>query len=182
MKLLTSLKCLSLALVVFSACSNNSNNANSTSDSVETIKSDDSVVVAAETAVFKDEIGNQIDLSSLKGKVHFINFWATWCPPCREEMPSIQVLYDKFKDDKNINFHIVEIEGDVNGTKAFLKDNNLNLPIVYPGGDIPSTWLGESIPATVILDKNGNIAMKKEGMHDYSDPEMIQFIQDLINK
>ncbi len=122
------------------------------------------------------------DTEQLKGKVLFINFWATWCPPCRAEMPSIQKLYDKFKDNDNIEFLIVEIEGDVEGTEKFLTDQKLKLPIVYPNGEIPSNWLGGAIPTTVILDKNGKIAAKEEGMYDYSTKEVEAFVQNLIDQ
>ncbi|MBL1408368.1 TlpA family protein disulfide reductase [Sphingobacterium sp. C459-1T] len=122
------------------------------------------------------------DTEQLKGKVLFINFWATWCPPCRAEMPSIQKLYDKFKGNDNIEFLIVEIEGDVEGTAKFLTDQKLKLPIVYPNGEIPSNWLGGAIPTTVILDKNGKIAAKEEGMYDYSTKEVEAFVQNLIDQ
>ncbi len=122
------------------------------------------------------------DTEQLKGKVLFINFWATWCPPCRAEMPSIQKLYDKFKDNDNIEFLIVEIEGDMEGTEKFLTDQKLKLPIVYPNGEIPSNWLGGAIPTTVILDKSGKIAAKEEGMYDYSTKEVEAFVQNLIDQ
>ncbi|TDQ77438.1 TlpA family protein disulfide reductase [Sphingobacterium yanglingense] len=122
------------------------------------------------------------DTEQLKGKVLFINFWATWCPPCRAEMPSIQKLYDKFKDNDNIEFLIVEIEGDTEGTEKFLTDQKLKLPIVYPNGEIPSNWLGGAIPTTVILDKSGKIAAKEEGMYDYSTKEVEAFVQNLIDQ
>lgn len=122
------------------------------------------------------------DTEQLKGKVLFINFWATWCPPCRAEMPSIQKLYDKFKGDESIEFLIVEIEGDIEGTNKFLAQQQLQLPIVYPNGEIPANWLGGSIPTTVILDKSGKIAAKEEGMYDYSTKEVEEFVRNLINQ
>ena len=133
-------------------------------------------------AVFVNEAKEQFDTEKLKGKVLFINFWATWCPPCRAEMPSIQKLIEKFKGNDKVAFLIVEIESNVEGTHAFLKENNLQLPIVYPASDIPNNWLGGSIPSTVILDKNGNLAVKKEGMYDYSDASVQEFMQKLIDQ
>lgn len=133
-------------------------------------------------AVFVDVNNKVYDTEQLKGKVLFINFWATWCPPCRAEMPSIQTLYDKFKNNDKIVFLIVEIEGDLDGTKTFLSEQKLTLPIVYPQGEIPSNWLGGSIPTTIILDKEGKTAAKEEGMYDYSTKEVEKFIQNLINQ
>jgi thiol-disulfide isomerase/thioredoxin len=131
---------------------------------------------------FVNQLGETVPVASLKGKVVFINFWATWCGPCRAEMPSINVLYDKFKDNPNVVFLIVEIEGDQEKAAAFVKNEKLTLPISYPNSDIPKEWLSASIPSTVILDKDGNLATRHEGMADYSTPDVASFIQDLINK
>lgn len=138
--------------------------------------------IAVDKASFKSADNKVYDTEQLKGKVLFINFWATWCPPCRAEMPSIQKLYDKFKGDENIEFLIVEIEGDIAGTNTFLEQQKLKLPIVYPNGEIPANWLGGSIPTTVILDKSGKIAAKEEGMYDYSTKEVEEFVRNLINQ
>lgn len=139
-------------------------------------------VSTSEAASFVNDKKEAIQTSDLKGKVVFINFWATWCPPCRAEMPSIQVLYDKFKDDDQVVFLIVEIDGNIEGTAKFLTEQKIELPIVYPNGDIPATWLGGSIPTTVILDKSGNIAAREEGMYDYGTKEAEDFIRNLVKK
>ncbi len=138
--------------------------------------------ISMDKAIFVNEANERFDTEQLKGKVLFINFWATWCPPCRAEMPSIQTLVEKFKDNKNIEFLIVEIESNKEGTHTFLNENNLQLPIVYPASDIPSNWLSGSIPSTVIIDKKGNLAVKKEGMYDYSSKDVQEFIQNLIDQ
>lgn len=138
--------------------------------------------VKQDKAIFVNEAKEQFDTEKLKGKVLFINFWATWCPPCRAEMPSIQKLVEKFQNNDKIAFLIVEIESNADGTHKFLKENNIDLPIVYPASDIPSNWLDGSIPSTVILDKNGNLAVKKEGMFDYSSKDVQDYIQNLIDQ
>lgn len=134
------------------------------------------------TVSFINHSGETIRLSDLKGKVVFINFWATWCGPCRAEMPSIHVLYDQYKDNPHVVFLIVEIEGDKEKAEAFVKAEKLSLPISYPDSDIPKEWLSGSIPTTVVLDKEGHLAARHEGMADYSRPEVMTFLQDLINK
>ncbi|MDM1293131.1 redoxin domain-containing protein [Sphingobacterium sp. N143] len=145
---------------------------------------DQGAVPAAQSAAvsFVNHLGETINVSDLKGKVVFVNFWATWCPPCRAEMPSINVLYDKFKDNANIVFLIVEIEGEKEKAAAFVKGEKLTLPISFPNSDIPKEWLSGSIPTTVILDKEGNLATRHEGMADYATTEVSTFIQSLINK
>jgi len=146
-----------------------------------TVKSPE-VVPAKENATFSDEQGNVLNTADLKGKVVFLNFWATWCPPCRAEMPSIQILYNKFKDHPNIAFLLVEIDHENEKAAAFMQKEKLDMPVYFPEGNIPRNWLGTSIPSTVILDKQGNLAGKHEGMGDYSTQEVEDFISDLINQ
>ncbi len=188
-KMKTIYKLIGLCIMICYIMSCNSNTANNTSD--DTIDSTSQEIVehghkekpdTVVSAQFKDETGKLVHTSELNGKVVFINFWATWCPPCRKEMPSIQLLYNKFKSNENIVFLIVEIEHDVEGTKKFLTEGDLSLPIYYPEGEIPGDWLGGAIPTTVILDKTGKIAAKQEGMYDFSTEAVESFIQNLINQ
>lgn len=123
-----------------------------------------------------------IRTDELKGKVVFINFWATWCPPCRAEMPSIETLFKKVGDSDDVVFMLVEIDGERKKAVKFLEDENLDLPIYYPYERIPGQWLGNSVPTTIILDKSGNVAARHEGMADYSRKEVVKFMEDLINE
>lgn len=135
-----------------------------------------------EDVVFLNDNEQRVPLADLKGKVVFINFWATWCPPCKAEMPSIQILKDKFKDNDKVVFMLVEIESEKEKANTFMKAGNMDLPIYYPGSSIPREWLGGSIPTTVILDKEGNTVAHHAGMADYSKKEVFEFIMDLIDK
>lgn len=145
-------------------------------------KASDKPVVVQASSSFSNEKGEIINTASLKGKVVFINFWATWCGPCIHEMPSIQVLHDKLKDNPNVEFMLVEIDHENEKAREFMEKEKLNMPIYFPESDIPNTWLGQSIPVTVILDKEGNVAARHEGMADYSTKQVEQFIVDLSNK
>ncbi|TYR31281.1 TlpA family protein disulfide reductase [Sphingobacterium phlebotomi] len=131
---------------------------------------------------FSDDNGEVVNIPDLKGKVVFLNFWATWCPPCKAEMPSIQVLKDKFKDNDQVAFLIVEIEGEKEKARGFMQQGNMDLPIYYPESQIPGEWLGGAIPTTVILDKTGKIAAQHEGMADYSRTEVSDFITELTHQ
>lgn len=126
-----------------------------------------------------DAKGKITKLEDLKGKVVFINFWATWCGPCIAEMPTIQKLYDKVKDDKDVVLLTVEVENKKENAVSFMKKRNLNLPLVFPNSAIPQEFLDRSIPTTVILDKQGNIAHTTVGMADYSGQEVIDFFNEL---
>lgn len=131
---------------------------------------------------FSDDTGDVVTIRDLQGKVVFINFWATWCPPCKAEMPSIQTLKDRLKGNEDIVFLIVEIEGEKEKARNFMQQGGMDLPIYYPESQIPSDWLAGAIPTTVILDKAGNIAARHEGMADYSRAEVSDFLTELIQK
>lgn len=120
-----------------------------------------------------------INLEDLKGKVVFMNFWATWCAPCIAEMPSIQKLYDKVKDDKEIVILTVEVEGKSDKVAKFMNRKNLTLPVVYPNSAIPPAFFNGSLPTTIILDKKGNIAHTTTGMADYSGQDILDFLDEL---
>lgn len=80
---------------------------------------------AAYTMQLKDEKGVNISLEDLKGKVVFINFWATWCPPCIAEMPTIQTLYENFKNDDEVKFLILEVEDNQEKAKSYFAIKDL---------------------------------------------------------
>ena len=126
-----------------------------------------------------DTNGKTINLEDLKGKVVFMNFWATWCAPCIAEMPSIQKLYDKVKDDKEIVILTVEVEGKSDKVAKFMNRKNLTLPVVYPNSQIPTDFFNGSLPTTIILDKKGNIAHTTTGMADYSGQDILDFLDEL---
>lgn len=142
----------------------------------------DAKTPTVDQASFITDAGVVVNTEDLKGKVVFINLWATWCGPCIAEMPSIQVLYNKFKDNPNVVFLLVEVDNNVEGAKEFVAKQKLTLPIVYPNSDIPRNWLDNAIPTTVILAKNGMLAERKQGMYDYSGENVQNFIQSLIDQ
>ncbi|WP_312921674.1 TlpA family protein disulfide reductase [Empedobacter brevis] len=123
--------------------------------------------------------GRLVNMEDLKGKVVFMNFWATWCPPCIAEMPSIQQLYDKVKDDEEIVILTVEVEGKRDKVAKFMERKKLSLPVVYPNSSIPTEFFNGSLPTTVILDKKGNIAHTTMGMADYSGQDIVNFLNEL---
>lgn len=143
-------------------------------DSVSTAKSSDDIVS------FRGIDNQTISTEDLKGKVVFINFWATWCPPCIEEMPSIQILYDKFKNNKDIVFLLVDVDGDLQNAEKFMKNNKLDMPLYIPDSDLPESFIQGAIPTTVILDKRGNIDVRLEGGRDYSSPSIAKALESLL--
>lgn len=131
--------------------------------------------------LFEDQLGKQIDLNSLKGKVVFLNFWATWCPPCIAEMPSINDLYLQYRHNPNIVFLMVNADGDFNQSKRFVIEHKFNFPIYASRSKVPTKIYNGTLPTTIIVDKGGNIVYHREGMSDYSNKDFLQYMEKLTS-
>ena len=118
-----------------------------------------------------------INLNELKGKVVFINYWATWCPPCRAEMPSIQSLYDDYKDKVEFVFITSDNAAKV---ENFYKDNKYNLPTYNMMSNPPSAINTRSIPATFILDKKTNLALSEFAAANWNSGSVRELLDKLI--
>ncbi|MEJ5963580.1 TlpA family protein disulfide reductase [Pedobacter immunditicola] len=130
---------------------------------------------------FLDNNGQPIKLSDQKGKVVFINFWAAWCPPCIAEMPTIDQLHAKYKNNKDVLFLMVDVDGKIVESTAFMNKKGFDLPVHVPGSGLPKELFAGSMPTTVMLDKSGNIVFHHVGGADYSNPEITGFINKLLN-
>lgn len=129
-----------------------------------------------------DTKGQVINTADQNGKVIFINFWATWCPPCIAEMPSIQSLYDHFKDNPEVSFLLIDVDNDPQKSVEFMNKRGWTLPVYFPAGNIPSSYFTGTLPTTVILDKAGNIAFKHSGTADYSSKKFLKFMENLSSQ
>lgn len=129
-----------------------------------------------------DENGKRVALSELKGKVVFINLWATWCRPCVEEMPGINSLKKKFKDNENIVFVLLNVEADLKKSKKFMKDKNHDLPVYVAGKTIPTKYFQGAIPTTLIFNKKGDLEAKIQGGRNFDDPEVYDALKVLTDK
>lgn len=179
-RIATQLGVLIIAASTLAACENRQKAGESTvQEQHEAVK--DTTMKGTGNVAFTDQKGQVVTLDALKGKVVFINFWATWCPPCIHEMPSINSLRNTFKGNQHIEFLMVDVDNDIEKSAAFLKENNYDLPLYTPSGDIPPEFLGASIPTTVILDKKGQIVERLEGSRDYAAPEIAKALEELIN-
>ncbi|RFZ94646.1 TlpA family protein disulfide reductase [Mucilaginibacter conchicola] len=123
--------------------------------------------------------GSKAELQNLKGKVIFINFWATWCPPCVAEMPSINNLHQQLKADSNIVFLMIDVDHDFNRSGPFMRKHTFDLPLVQANSSIPDELFGTAIPTTVIFNKAGKMVFRHEGMADYGGQEMAGYLKQL---
>ncbi|MBX2952636.1 MAG: TlpA family protein disulfide reductase [Leadbetterella sp.] len=126
--------------------------------------------------------GQNTDLSTLGGKVVVLNFWATWCPPCIREMPSLQALYNKYQGNPNVEFLVVEVDNKPDLAKAFVEKHNFTFPVYSPAGMIPEAFLGQAIPTTVILNKKGEISYRHEGMSDFMADDFLGEFEGILNQ
>ena len=107
--------------------------------------------------------GTKTSLAELKGKVVLLNFWATWCPPCRSEMPELNTFAQKHKE--KVQFYGVNLQEEGDKVQGFLKDNGYTMPVLLDQeGKAATLYKVRVIPTTVILDEKGNILQRHEGV------------------
>ena len=128
---------------------------------------------------FRKENGELLNLSENKGKVYFINFWATWCPPCRAEMPSINKLASKIEKKDKISFIMVDVDHKMNESVKYMQKNSFNLQVYSSVSPIPEQIFNGTLPTTLIIGPHGNIVFHHTGMADYNTTEMINFLNTL---
>ena len=124
--------------------------------------------------------GETLSLSQLKGKVVFLNFWATWCGPCRMEMPSMEALYKRYKDEglEILAVNCMETRQEV---AAFMEENALTFTAALDeDGKINGTYGVQAIPTSYLIDRDGKIIMRLVGSIDWDTPEINAAFQSLL--
>lgn len=123
-------------------------------------------------------VGVDANLANSKNKVVVVNVWATWCPPCVAEMPSLQKLYSQFKND--VDFYFVS-EEKKERLIQFLQINNYDFPVYTPLGLAPEKLQTKSLPSTYIISKDGNIVVDKKGVADWDSGTVVDLLNTLVN-
>ncbi|MGW9685704.1 TlpA family protein disulfide reductase [Flagellimonas sp. 2504JD1-5] len=121
--------------------------------------------------------GNQINLESNKGQVILVNLWATWCPPCVAELPSIEKLYQDY--GKKVKFVLVTSESHEKVMK-FLQKKNYDLPVYLERSQIPYELMSGSIPATYIINKSGKIVVDEKGAANWNSESIRVLLDQLL--
>jgi thiol-disulfide isomerase/thioredoxin len=127
-----------------------------------------------------------LTLSDLKGntvamdtsKLVFVNVWATWCGPCNAEMPSIESLYERYKDNPKMAFYVVSDE-DASTVLPFLERKDYDLPFYLYSGTYPDALNGNAIPRTYMV-RNGKVLVEQVGAMNWNDPQVISFIDEQL--
>ncbi|MEK6651461.1 MAG: TlpA disulfide reductase family protein [Nitrospirota bacterium] len=127
--------------------------------------------------------GRTLSSSDFKGKVLFINFWATWCQPCREEIPSIEGLFKRFLDNKDFVMLTILFRDDPQTAINYLKQNGFNFPVMLDKEEQTARAYGlTGVPETYIVDKKGILREKIIGPYQWDSPEALELISRLLKE
>jgi len=125
--------------------------------------------------------GGSASLSSFRGKVVILNFWATWCPPCRAEMPSMEVLYQRFKN-QGLEMLAVNLQEDAGTVRQFIQSHRYTFPVMLNiDGRIGSLYGVRGIPTSFIIDRRGMIIGVINGAIHWDTPQVIAAFEALLN-
>lgn len=123
--------------------------------------------------------GKPLDFRSQRGKVVLVNFWATWCPPCVAEMPSMQELYEDYGD--RVEFMFVARD-DKEKVESFVLKKDYTFPVYFERSSPPSELRSNSLPTTYLIDRSGSIRVQKVGAADWNSSRVRELIDTLVNE
>lgn len=126
--------------------------------------------------------GETVRLADHLGKVIFLNFWATWCPPCREEMPSMQTLYDELAPEgfEIIAVNVLEPESTV---EAFIDEFGYTYPVLLDAdGGVMGQYGVRAYPTTYVIDREGYVIGVRPGGYDWGSPAVVGAFRELLNR
>ena len=126
--------------------------------------------------------GKHASLNDYRGKVVLLNFWATWCAPCRKEMPSIQTLWDHYKGRDLVVLAVSEDDGEREQITDFIHKINVNFPILLDHDlKVGDSYMLPGLPTTYLIGRDGTIAAAIVGTQDWSRREAQALIEYLLN-
>ena len=131
-----------------------------------------------------DRSGKKLDLSKIQGNLAIIHFWATWCPPCVEELPELSRFWEKYRSRGDVNLDTVAVDKEWKTIDAFLQKNPGALssaPLFHDPGAATAHRFGSSqYPETYIVNKSGRVLFRVQGPVSWSDPDVRSRIEQLI--
>ena len=122
--------------------------------------------------------GTATTLEAFRGKVLFVNLWATWCPPCVAELASIQALADSLAGDADVAFLLVSPET-ARPVRRFVARRRITAPVYIEESRAPARFGAVALPTTVVIDRDGRIVLRRRGAADWDDPAVRAFLREL---
>lgn len=170
---------LSLLVLIFTGCSKSEAEA-SKNNSKEPSKQKTQKLTKLPSFKLKDLKGNVYTNEDFKNKILLIDFWATWCPPCRKEIPSFINLYKKYKD-QGLEIIGISLDQDMNKVRNFVKEKGITYTVLIGNKNVAQDFGGiQGIPTTFIVDRKGTIVFKQVGLAP--EEKFEAEIKKLINK
>jgi thiol-disulfide isomerase/thioredoxin len=124
--------------------------------------------------------GTRLSGRDLAGKTVFVNFWASWCPPCVAEMPSIENLYTYSRQHhEEVIFLMINLDQEREKALRFMERKAYSMPMYFPASSFPEAFDHQSIPTTLLISPQGRVIYKKEGMANYDSDEFKELIGSL---
>ncbi|MEA5114051.1 MAG: TlpA disulfide reductase family protein [Geobacteraceae bacterium] len=131
----------------------------------------------------RDMSGNRVRLADLRGSVVLINFWATWCPPCREEAPSLARLNSRMTGRAFRLLAVAVDEGGAVTVERFFRQFGIRLPaLLDPSGNVARLYGIRGIPETFVIDRQGVVRKKVVGPITWDDPAMVSYLEELVKR
>lgn len=123
--------------------------------------------------------GSQYTAESLKGKPWIINFWATWCPPCVYELPSMNAAYEVV-EPLGIGMLAINVAEGADAVRPFLQRVPIDFPVVLGETSTMAQWSAVVLPTTIVVDANGKVVYESQGEREWDDPRLLQTVIDLL--
>ena len=137
---------------------------------------------AAPSLPIYDRSGKTVDLAKEKGRLVIIHFWATWCPPCVEEVPALSKFWEKYRGRNDLGLYTISVDKDWKTIDDFSAKNPNALPIYRdPNASTAQRFGSTQYPETYIANKNGRVIYRVQGAIEWSDPAVQQRIVQLLN-
>jgi len=137
-------------------------------------------VVPAPTLVLPDMDGKTVDLAAYRGKVVLVNFWATWCPPCRKEFPSLGRVRKLFKP---LEFEVIAVNVGEDLETVFSFAGSPDFPVLFDrDSQAMARWPVKGLPTTMVIDRQGRLALRAVGGREFDDPAIVAQLRELLKQ
>ena len=143
-------------------------------------EADDEKATASYDLRLSNIAGKPVSFSTFRGQTIFLNFWATWCPPCIAEMPDIEDLYQKM--GKDVTFVMISLDEDRDKARRSVDRKGFELPVYFLESPLPSPYNPSSIPPTYVISPDGQVVLTRHGMAKYDTEEFRAFLSTLTPK